>query len=178
MKIGFDLDKVFVDYPPLIPDRIIDTLYKKRANGILLYRIPSHPEQLVRKLSHHRLLRPPIQENIDFLRNLPKNKHKLYLISSRFGFLEKQTLALIVRLGLDKIFDGMYFNFENKQPHIFKNEVLKKLHLHIYVDDDIHLLKFVSKENTTTKFYWLSKNISSDIPDSITPVTNLSAIMK
>jgi hypothetical protein len=36
MNIGFDFDKVFVDYPPIIPDYFFDRFYKKKANGTLL----------------------------------------------------------------------------------------------------------------------------------------------
>lgn len=177
MKIGFDLDKIFVNYPPLIPDSVIDKLYKKKANGTLLYRIPTRPEQIIRQISHYHIFRQPIQTNIDFLKSLPKDKHQLYLISSRFGFLEKQTLSLMHKLGLDLIFDRMYFNFENKQPHEFKNTVLQQLNLDLYVDDDIHLLKFVADQNKKTRFYWFHPQ-SSDIvlPKHIIRIASLPEI--
>lgn len=178
MRIGFDLDKIFIDYPPLIPDGIIDRLYRKKANGELLYRIPSKPEQFFRKLSHASYLRPPMQTNITFLKSLPKNKYQLYLISSRFGFLQKQTISLMRKLGLDQIFDEMYFNFENKQPHIFKNEIMKQLHLDIYVDDDIYLLKYIAKENKKTALFWLHPAPTSmHLPKEITQILELSDIL-
>jgi hypothetical protein len=156
MNIGFDLDKIFVDYPPLIPDSLIDKLYKKKSDGKLLYRIPSYPEQILRRLSHLQFFRPTIKENINFLQSIPKGNHKLYLISSRFSFLEKTTNTLIKKLSFDKIFDGMYFNFQNKQPHEFKNEVLQRLHIDRYVDDDLYLLKYVAKKNKDMQFFWLN----------------------
>lgn len=158
MNIGFDLDKVFIDYPPLVPNWVVDKLYKKKANGTLLYRIPSRPEQLFRRITHKPFLRPPIKKNIAFLKSIPKDKNKLYLVSSRFGFLEDITLTLMQRHGFDKLFDGMYFNFQNEQPHLFKNRVLNKLHLDIYVDDDFHLLKYIAKLNKKTKFFWLTNS--------------------
>ena len=126
MNIGFDLDKIFIDYPPFIPSGVIDKLYKKKANGVLLYRIPSKPEQMVRRLSHLPLLRPPIKDNIRFLKSISKEKNKLYLISSRFDFLRGITEKLMEKQGFDKVFDGMYFNFDNQQPHIFKKRCFKK----------------------------------------------------
>lgn len=158
MNIGFDLDKIFIDYPPLVPDGIIDRLYKKKANGTLLYRIPSRPEQIFRQFTHHPFLRPPIKKNIAFLKNIDKEKNKLYLISSRFGFLEDATLQLMQRQGFDKIFTGMYFNFTNEQPHLFKDRILKKLSLDIYVDDDFQLLKYIAKHNKKTQFFWLTRS--------------------
>lgn len=156
MHIGFDLDKVFINTPPLVPDIIIDKLYKKKSNGTLLYRIPSVPEQLFRRATHIPLLRQPIKENLMFLKSIPKKGNKLYIISSRYKFLETPTRQLIKRYGLDEVFDGLYFNYKNEQPHKFKNAVLKRLNLDKYVDDDLALLNYVAKENTKTKFYWLN----------------------
>jgi hypothetical protein len=179
MNIGFDLDKIFVDYPPLIPDRLINKLYKKKDNGVLLYRIPSRPEQILRRLSHLPLLRPTIKKNIKFLQSLSKSKNKLYLISSRFSFLEKPTNRLMKKQGFDKIFDGMYFNFQNKQPHEFKDEVLQKLHIDLYVDDDLSLLKHVSKKNDKTQFFWLNPQKGKQVlTANITAINDLTDMLK
>lgn len=178
MKIGFDLDKIFIDYPPIIPDAVIDKLYKKNANGSLLYRTPSRPEQVIRQISHFSLFRPAIKDNITFLRSLPKNKYKLYLISSRFNFLERQTLTRMQQLGLDLLFEKMYFNFENKQPHLFKDEILKKLQPDLYVDDDVHLLKYVAVKNKHTKFFWLHPGPTNiHLPQNITQLIHLPDIL-
>lgn len=178
MKIGFDLDKIFIDYPPLIPDALIDKLYKEKANGTLLYRTPSGPERLLRQASHLPVFRPVIKNNIQFLRSLPKNKYELYLVSSRFDFLEKQTLSRMQELGFDLIFKKMFFNFENQQPHIFKETVLKKLRLDSYVDDDIYLLKYVARSNKHTRLYWLHPEPSTmHLPQNITQLINLSEII-
>ncbi|MGH7203542.1 MAG: hypothetical protein ACREHC_03815 [Candidatus Levyibacteriota bacterium] len=158
MKIGFDLDKVFIDTPPLVPNVVINKFYKKRDNGILLYRIPSRREQLLRKATHIPLLRRGIRKNLTFLRSIPKEKHQLYLISSRFKFLEPQTVRLVKTYGLDEIFDEMYFNYDNRQPHEFKNDVLKKLKLDIFVDDDLSLVRYVAKDNPKTKFFWYDQS--------------------
>lgn len=179
MNIGFDFDKIFIDYPPLFPANLIDKLYKQRDNGILLYRIPSYPEQLFRKATHIPFLRPPIKENLEFLKSISKKTNKLYLISSRFKFLQPETNQLINKLALDKLFDEMYFNFDNKQPHLFKEEILKKLHLDLYIDDDLSLLKHVAKSNPKTKFFWLnSKQESQSLPKNIEQIDKLSQIFK
>jgi hypothetical protein len=155
MNIGFDLDNVFIDTPPFFSKELIERLYKKRDNRILEYRIPSYPERMIRKASHLPFLRPPIKSNLDFLRSIAKDGNRLYLISSRFKFLEKETSRIIKRYELDKTFEKMYFNYENKQPHIFKDEIIKHLDLDIYVDDDASLLRFVSGHNNRTKFFLL-----------------------
>ncbi len=157
MNIGFDFDKIFINYPPFVPTRLIDRLYKKKSNGVLLYRFPNSPEIFLRKITHYPLFRPPITENIHFLKQLTQKKqHKYYLISSRFGFLKNETNHIVKKYGFDKIFDQLYFNFNNKQPHLFKDGVIKKLNIHRYIDDDLPLLHFLATENPRTLFFWLN----------------------
>jgi hypothetical protein len=177
MNIGFDLDKVFINYPPCLPSQLFDKLYKKKDNGILVYRIPQYPEQLIRKATHLPFLRPPITKNLEFLKSIPKAHNKLYLISSRYHFLEKATERVTKKHGLDKIFDKMYFNFKNKQPHIFKDEIIRPLKLDIYIDDDLSLLKYVAKNNPNVKFFWLTKQRDKQVlPSNITAIEKLSQI--
>lgn len=162
MLIGFDLDKVFIDTPPLVPTSIIQKLYKKKTNGTLLYRIPSKPEQVFRRITHIGPLRPPIHKHLAILKNIPKENNKLYLISSRYSFLKGPTNKLIKKHKLDTLFDTLYFNYTNDQPHVFKNAILKKLRLDMYVDDDLSLLQYVAKDNPNTTFYWLKTDAQKD----------------
>jgi len=178
MKIGFDLDKVFINTPPLIPSVVINKFYKKRDNGILLYNIPSRPEQFLRKAVHLPVLRQPMKKNFAFLKELSKDKkHQLYLISSRFNFLEPETNRLVKKYKLDTIFDKLYFNYDNKQPHEFKNEILQKLKLDIFVDDDLSLVRYVAKDNPGTKFFWFDTNTKEkEIADNIKAIKQLGEI--
>ena len=147
MNIGFDFDKVFIEYPFFIPDFIIDKFYKKQeVNGKLwnlIYRIPSRPEQILRLLIHFPIFRQPIKENITLVKSMAsKSDDNFYLISGRFGFLKNRTNQLIKKYGLDKVFKGLYFNFENKQTPLFKNQIINKLKIERYVDDALPLLNF------------------------------------
>lgn len=175
MNVGFDLDKIFINFPPLVPSKIIEWLYKGKPNGTLKYRMPSRVEQIIRIFSHYLLFRSPITQNINYVKNLtPANKNKYYLISSRFGFLKKRTDNLIKHYRLDKIFNAMYFNYENKQPHQFKNEVIKKLDLDMYIDDDLELLEYLMNKNPKTKFFWLNKKLNKKLSDNLFAINNLS----
>lgn len=175
MNIGFDLDKIFINFPPFIPDKIIELLYKEKSAGPLKYRIPGKVEQIIRIFSHHPLFRPPISENIDYVKNLTSvNVHKYYLISSRFSFLKKRTSDLIKRFKLDKIFNAMYFNYSNSQPHQFKDDVIKRLNLDMYVDDDLPLLKYLIDKNPKTKFFWLNNEISKILGRNLIAIKNIS----
>ena len=179
MNIGFDLDRVFIDTPFFIPPGIINKFYKARDNGILLYRIPGRSEQMMRKALHIPILRPGMKKNLAFLQKLAAEDHRLYLISSRFKFLEPETLRITKKYHLDKIFEKMYFNYENKQPHEFKNEILQKLKLDVFVDDDLSLLKYVAKDNPKTKFYWYDPHAKpKKLGENISAITNLGELFQ
>lgn len=175
MNIGFDLDKIFINFPPLVPTRIIDWFYKGKPDGSLKYRIPGRAEQLLRLLMHYPLLRRPIKENIEFMKKLAaENAHIYYLISSRFGFLKKTTEKLVHKYGLDKMFKSLHFNFSNSQPHIFKNEIIKKLNVDLYVDDDLQLLEYLVNKNPKTNFFWLNNKISKPMGKNLFAIKNIS----
>ncbi len=177
MHIGFDLDKIFVDYPPFVPDVLIDRIYKKKSNDTLLYRIPKKPEQLLRYFSHHPMFRPIIKKNLTLLqKHVQKKQHTMYLISSRFNFLKKRTDKLTTKYEFTRFFDDMFFNFENKQPHVFKDEVIKKLKLDRYVDDDLPLLTFLSKNHPQTHFFWLNTKKQDKLGNNLFAIKELSDI--
>ena len=179
MNIGFDLDKIFINLPPLVPSRIIDLFYKGKVNHELKYRIPSRTEQIIRIFSHYPLFRPPITKNLSYVKSLAlANKNKYYLVSSRFGFLKKRTDNLIKRHNLDKIFNAMYFNYENKQPHQFKNEIIKKLDLDMFVDDDLQLLEYLIEKNPKIKFFWLNNMFSKPLKKNLFAIKHISEMFK
>lgn len=179
MNIGFDLDKVIIGYPPFIPSRVIDRLYRQKNTLNLQYRIPKKPEQLLRIASHHHTLRRPIIENLKYIQQITKGTTDNYfLISSRFGFLEKTTEQLIRRYNLDRLFTQLLFNFKNEQPHIFKEAAIKRLKIHKYVDDDLPLLQHVAITNPKTSFYWFNKKLHQPIANNITAITHLSQMLE
>lgn len=177
MNIGFDLDKIFI-HSPYSSNKIIDRLYKHKTKDDLRYRIPSSKtEQLLRLATHAQMLRKPIKENLLFIENLEKNnKDTYYLITGRFDFLEKKTEVFIKKHNFDKIFDGMYFNYQNEQPHHFKNKVIQQLHLAKYVDDDLDLLKYLAKKNSKIMFFWFNKKQNGKLLDNLIGITKLEQL--
>lgn len=179
MNIGFDLDKIFIEYPFFLPDFIIDKAYKIILGNSIIYRIPSKPEQLLRLLLHYPLFRQPINKNIKFVKNISKkNAHNYFLISGRFGFLKNRTEEIIKKYELDTVFKKIFINFNNEQPHIFKSNLMKQLKIDEYVDDDLYLLKYASKQNPKTKFFWLNNKISKKINNNLYAITDLKEMFQ
>ncbi len=179
MNIGFDLDKVFINYPPFISPRLIDRFYKNESAEKLTYRIPNQPEQIFRNLSHLPILRRPIKNNIAFLEKLVSNKNnKYYLISSRYSFLRKRTENVVKKYKLDAIFDGLYFNYNNLQAHEFKDDKIKTLKINIYIDDDLALLKYLATNNKSVKFYWLNPQVQKKLSTNLFAITSLQGVFQ
>ena|SRR5579872_1450823 len=177
MKIGFDLDKVFINYPPFISANLIEKLYKKNTNKKLEYRIPNKYERFIRIASHYHILRPPLKNNLDLLKKLTKNKkHQYYLISSRFSFLENKTNTIVKKYNLDKYFKSLNFNYKNIQPHIFKDQKIKELGINMYIDDDLALLKYLADKNKKVKFYWLNNKSDKKLSGNLYAVTSLNKV--
>lgn len=181
MRIGFDLDKVFVNYPPLVPYVFIDRLSKKPTQD-LNYRFPGKIEKKIRIWSHQIKLRPPIQENIDTLEELSQNKKlDLYLISGRYNFLKKRTQEWFKKYHMDQYFKRTYFDYENEQPHLWKNKILRQLQIEKYIDDDLELLLYLAEHNPKIQFYWLTKTTlypKALLLPNVTPIANLSQFQK
>ena len=189
MVIGFDFDKVFKDYPPLIPYGFIDFLYKgavfprktKESTLKLHYRFPGTIEQKIRILSHFPIFRHPLKTNISELKKISEeNKNKTYLVSSRFSFLRQRTETILTRYKLNKYFHGIYFNYENKQPHIFKEETIRKLKIDIYVDDDLDLSLFLAKKLPKLIIYWVrdGRGVEVNLPKNIVAIKDLRDLQK
>ena len=165
IKIGFDFDGIFVNLPPIIPTKFIDVLYKgayiltlpkKAIVKELNYRFPHPLEQKIRILSHHPFFRPTIKDNVKELFKISENKsYETYLISSRFSFLKNRTDALLIHHKLGKHFKEIYFNYDNLQPHLFKEQTIKKLDINIYVDDDIDLILYLSAKIPKLMLFWI-----------------------
>ncbi len=189
MIVGFDFDKVFIDYPPLVPYTLVDILYKGRSfflknlgkNHIMHYRFPGSIEQKIRIVSHHSFLRPPISDNINVLKEISSNsKNKTYLVSSRFGFLKGRTDAILKKYKLKNYFNGVYFNYNNEQPHIFKEKTIKKLKIDTYIDDDLHVALYLSKKIPKLTIYWINDGSikTESLPKNVISIKNLSQLDK
>ena len=187
MNIGFDFDKVFINYPPLIPDGLVDFIYKgrifkknKREDG-LSYRFPSLIEKKIRLFSHQLYFRHPIKSNIKALEKISREKGiNTYLVSSRYSFLKDITSKILEKNKLKQYFKGIYFNYENSQPHLFKEETIKKLGIEKYIDDDLDLALYLSEKMPKLKIYWLNykRQAKTRLPKNVIPIKNINEFLE
>ncbi|MDD3531717.1 MAG: hypothetical protein PHR64_00460 [Candidatus Shapirobacteria bacterium] len=161
IKIGFDLDGVIIDRPPLVPKTWLERLFRGTKDCGLVYNFPTNRgHQWLRKLSHHSFFRPPIRKNLTFLKKISQDPNfEVYLISGRYSFLEKETAKWLAKKGLGGNLSGVFINEADLLPHIFKKKIIKKLGLDFYFEDDNQIVSFLRKEIPQTKIYRVdSKN--------------------
>lgn len=157
IRIGFDLDGVIVGKPPLVPKGLIEFLTKKPTNAFLHFRFPkSCLEQHVRKFSHFYLFRPPLRQNIDFIKKLNSKKYELYVISGRYSFLTFETDLWLKKRGLENLFKAVFINLGNEQPHLFKERIIKELNLDYFFEDDPDTVAYLGKKISRTKTFLVS----------------------
>ncbi len=182
MKIGFDLDGIFVDKPPVVPRSFLDWLYRGTQHNGPTYRFPkTRLERAVRHWSHIYYFRPAIKKNIDFVHHFSLHPHhQFYLVTSRYDFLEKATYKLLNRYQLITPFQSININKENDQPHLYKEKMIKKLKLDLLVDDDLKLLKYLSEKYPKVTLLWYNpqQKANTNLAPNLQAINNLETIKK
>lgn len=181
MNFGFDLDRVFVDYPPLIPPTIIDWFYHGQTQNNLAYRYPKHDwEKSLRKLTHNHFFRPLIEKNFNFLKYFYEShpKDKFFLITGRYCFLEKHTHKILKKYHLDKFFHKIHINIEDDAPHVFKENIIKKYNIDTMVDDNLELLIYLKTNIPKLKCFWYGHQNNTLDTKGVIPITSLAEIKK
>jgi len=179
IKIAFDLDGILIDKPPFIPKRLLEWAFKGGDGSKLHYRFPKTKlEQWIRKLSHFYLFRPPIRKNIEVVRRLAKDKrYELYIISARYSFLKKETEVLFKKWKINNFFKKVFLNLENKQPYIFKAEILETLEPEVFIEDDPLIIRYVLPKIEKTKiFFYYSDPQAAKKLSGVSSVSSLKEI--
>lgn len=150
--VAVDLDGVIIDKPLLVPKRLIELLFRGRSNKIH-YRYPNSViEQLIRKVSHFYLFRPPIAKNIEMIKKMAKLENTtMVVVSSRYSFLEKETYTWLKKRKLEKVFSKIYLNLQNQQPHLYKETLLKKIKADYFLEDDQLIIDYLNSKKLTAK---------------------------
>jgi hypothetical protein len=152
----------------LVPKRLLEWLFKGGGSR-LHYRFPhSNLEQMIRKISHFYLFRPPMGKNINFIKKIAKDDdYELYIVSSRYSFLKRETEIWLEKRNLEKLFKKIYLNEKNEQPHLFKEKVLKEIKPDIFIDDDEAIVDYLCQKTKTHIYCFSLKKVTPK------PETNL-----
>lgn len=156
LRVGFDLDGVIL-YNPARVVRPIISLVKRLflTKRKLAFYYPRSPiEKWMWKQLHRSSIF--IAPGMDDIKKLVKEKKiKAYIVTARYGFLGGDFIKWVKENGIDHIFDGVYYNKDDEQPHLFKEMMIKKLNLDMYVEDNFDIVNYLEKMSKQTKIVWI-----------------------
>ena len=75
-------------------------------------------------------------------------------MTARYGFLGEDFKKWVKQNGIDLVFDGVYFNKDDEQPHLFKEKMMKELYLDVYVEDNYDVVKYLAQKKIQ-KIIWI-----------------------
>lgn len=166
LKVGFDLDGVILQNP-LRNFRIVAKKLKVIKPFIFKQKVEpfyvpnSRLEKLLWQFLHWSSFRPdPALSDIEKLVN--RNKIKAYIITGRFRFLKNDFNYWIKKLNKNKIFTDCLINNNNTQPDKFKSEMINKLKLDFFVEDNYDIIERLN-HHTKAKILWLSNFLDQGI---------------
>jgi hypothetical protein len=166
IKVGFDLDGVLLYNPARILRPIISLMKKKK---VILHRDQLEfyvPEpglgQFFWELLHKSSVwMAPGFEQIEELK-----RQKLiepYLITGRFGHLQKDYLKWKEKMNADQLFVKNFMNDNDEQPHLFKERLIKELKLDVFIEDNWDIVQYLDRRlnnskstKKSTKIIWLT----------------------
>ncbi len=163
LRVGFDFDGVLLYNPARIARPIIVHLKK-------LF-IPSEqnkfhlPKTRLQKFIWFLLHKTSfiVAPGYDEIKNLAKtNKIKAYIISARYESLKTDFNVWIKKIDAADYFSGIYYNNTDEQPHLFKEKMIKKLDLDIFVEDNWDIVSHLSKK-TSVKIFWIYNLLDRNI---------------
>lgn len=161
LKVGFDLDGVLLYNPARIARPIIVFLkkifLKKEVNK---FHYPQTKIQKLIWLMFHKVVFGPAL-GYNELKKLTKSKKiKAYIITGRNESLKDDFNQWMIKLEANKYFSGSYFNDKNEQPYLFKEKMIKKLKLDIYIEDNWDIVSYL---NQKSKIFWIYNILDRNI---------------
>jgi len=153
LRVGFDLDGVLLYNPARIVRPIIVFLkkifLKKEADK---FHYPKTRLQKFVWLLFHKVVFGPALGYDQLKQMLKTKKIKAYIITGRNESLEDDFNRWIKKLDAKKYFSGCYFNNNNEQPYLFKERMISKLKLDLYIEDNWDIVSYL---NSKAKVYWI-----------------------
>jgi len=165
VKIGFDLDGVLL-YNPARIFRPITVGMKKflggeSSNKTHFYYPHSPTEKFLWKIIHWSSLY--IAPGFNEIKTLSKKGLiEPYIITSRYDCLKADFEHWLKRMHAHSYFKATFHNKKNLQPHVFKEQMIQKLGLKYFVEDNFDIVSHLTRK-TPAKTIWITNPFDSHI---------------
>ncbi len=171
LKVGFDLDGVIL-YNPVRVLRPFSALaskliFKKKGTSFF---IPQSPFAKFAWYLLHKSSFIPARGLKDLKKLVEEGKIEAHLITGRYASLTDDFESWMKGIDADHIFASQRHNVKNEQPHIFKRNLIKKLGLDIFVEDNWDIVKELRPKvdrpmgEKVPKIFWIMNLLDRHIP--------------
>lgn len=180
LKVGFDLDGVILYNPIRLVRPIAKSLKSLKSFFLkqekdLFYFPKTKIEQFFFRLLHKTSFMPDLALK-DIKKLVMAKKIKAYIITGRYSFLKKDYEIWLKKIKAKTIFTKCYQNNNDLQPNEFKEIMIKKLNLDVYVEDNWDIIEKLN-HHTTAKIFWITNILDQYIPYSY-KFANLKKVLK
>src|SRR3989338_4549146 len=153
--VGLDFDGV-VAYNPFRLVRAPWAYFKYRILGVrkLTFFYPKTDfSKFIWKLMHDSSIYPARGKDL-LIDLVKKGLIEVHLVSGRYSFLDGHLYTWLDRFEMRNIFKSVNFNREDKQPHLFKEELIKNLNIDIFIEDNWDIVQYLSHKSKA-KIFWI-----------------------
>jgi hypothetical protein len=164
LRIGFDLDGVILYNPVRIFRPVVafakSKLLKKKT--IKFYVPKTRAEKLVWWCIHKSsfFVAPGFS---DIIKLLQENNIEAYIITARFGSLQKDFENWMKKINASQYFEEYFHNPNNEQPHEYKKRMIEKLKLDMFIDDNWDIVNYLSTELKDKQILWITNLFDNNI---------------
>lgn len=170
IKVGFDFDGV-IAYNPFRIIRPIMAAVKKNVFGVkkLKFWYPQKRwQQIFWTILHESSIFPSVGIG-EFKKRVKKGEIEAHLITARYSFLEEHLCKWLDRYGLRRYFRTVNLNRRDEQPHLFKERLIEKYKMDIFIEDNLDIVKYLHVKQETkgmkhTKIYWIYNLLDRNYP--------------
>lgn len=155
LRIGFDMDGVLLYNPGRIVRPFISSLkrlFLMKKKLTFYYPKTSYEKVFWRFVHKSSIFNAPGLHEITKL--VKEGKIEAYLITARYNFLGSSVEKWVKKNKLETTFKGVFYNSKDEQPHKFKEHMIKKLGLDMYVEDNYDIVNHLS-QTTPAEVLWI-----------------------
>jgi hypothetical protein len=156
LRVGFDLDGVLLYNPARIARPIVSFIKKifVKKKGLNFYSPHTYWEKQIWRLFHKSSIF--IAPGLDDIKKLIRTKKiKAYIITARYSYLKNDLEKWLKKMKINQSFSGIYYNQKDEQPHLFKEIMIKKLNLDIFVEDNWDIVNYLKNRKSKFKVFWI-----------------------
>lgn len=164
LKVGFDLDGVIL-YNPARIIRPLMASFKKlvlKKKKLRFYVPKTNWEKQLWHLFHKSsLFLAPGFHRIEEM--VKAKKIEAYIITARYNFLKDDFHTWVQKMGAHTYCVAYHHNESDNQPHLYKEEMVRRYDLDVFVEDNLDIVLHLKKTFPEKEIIWIYNMLDKKI---------------